>query len=51
MSEDILWIKKQKTIKEKRPGEWGHLLREKKKLLQTKDCGEWGQTFGIKKNP
>ena len=24
------WRKKQKTIKEKRSGEWGHLLREKK---------------------
>ena len=47
MSEDILWRWKQKAIKEKGSGEWGHLLR-KKRLLQTKDCGEWGHTFGIK---
>ena len=43
MSEDILWRGKQKAIKEKRDGEWGHLLREKK------DCVEWGQKFGMKK--
>ena len=50
MSEDILWRKKQKAIKEKRSGEWGHLLR-KKRLLQTKDCGEdtllgWKKSLG-----
>ena len=48
VSEDILWREKQKTIKEKGSGEWGHLLR-KKRLLQTKDSGEWGHTFGMKK--
>ena len=42
VSEDILWREKQKTIKEKGSGEWGHLFREKKRLLQTKDSGEWG---------
>ena len=30
VSEDILWREKQKTIKEKGSGEWGHLLRKKK---------------------
>ena len=48
VSEDILWREKQKTIKEKRFCEWGHLWR-KKRLLQTKDYGEWGHNFGIKK--
>ena len=49
VSEDILWREKQKTIKEKGSGEWGHLWR-KKRLLQTWDCDEWGQTFGMEKN-
>ena len=36
MSEDLLWRRKQKTIKEIRSGEWGHLLREKKKTATNK---------------
>ena len=36
MSEDILWKKKQKIIKEKKSGEWGHLLRGKKDYYKQK---------------
>ena len=60
VSEDILWKEKQKTIKEKKSGEWGHLLREKKdyykqKIVVSEDTllgwkkslgnGEWGHTL------
>ena len=62
-SEDILWRKKQKAIREKRSGEWGHLLRKKKTItnkrlwwVRTKfwdekkslGNGEWGHTLKIK---
>ena len=36
VSEDIFWREKQKTIEEKKSGEWGHLLREKKDYYKQK---------------
>ncbi len=51
VSEDILWTEKQKTIKEKRSGEWGHLLREKKDYYKQKIVVSEDKLWGMKKNP
>ena len=63
VSEDILGREKQKAIREKRSGEWRHLLRKKKTItnkrlwwVRTKfwdekkslGNGEWGHTLKIK---